>query len=161
MKIVKTDLAIQLEADYRDQFTFEPTIATEGSAGYDVRACVERNVIIQHGETVKIPLGFRMYIGSMQLPQVGLAGLILPRSGIGGLNGIVLGNLVGLVDSDYQEEWQALVWNRNLVAGVTVKPGMKIAQVIFVPIIHPVFEEVENFEETTTRTGGFNSTGSY
>lgn len=161
MKIIKTELALDLEEKYQDKFTFAPTLATVGSAGYDVRACIKEELQLRPGETFSIPLGFRLYIGSMHLSAASLAGLLLPRSGLGGINGIVLGNLVGLIDPDYQHEWKAIVWNRNHDYTITIKPGMKIAQIIFVPAIMPMFEEVADFEETTTRTGGFNSTGAY
>ena len=130
-----------------------PEHATDGSAGMDLRACVEGNSVIQPGETLLIPTGFAMHIS-----DPGMAAVILPRSGLGHKHGLVLGNLVGLIDSDYQGQVYVSCWNRSDKA-FEVEPGMRIAQLVFVPIIMADFKVVESFEASTRGAGGFGHTG--
>jgi dUTP pyrophosphatase len=130
-----------------------PEHATDGSAGMDLRACVERNTLIQPGETLLIPMGFAMHIS-----DPGMAAVILPRSGLGHKHGLVLGNLVGLIDSDYQGQVYVSCWNRSDNA-FEIEPGMRIAQLVFVPVIMADFEVVESFEASERGAGGFGHTG--
>lgn len=130
-----------------------PQYATEGSAGLDLRACLDETLKIQPGETHLIPTGMAIYI-----EHQGLAGLILPRSGLGHKHGIVLGNLVGLIDSDYQGELMISCWNRSGSA-FEIKSGERIAQLILVPVVQAIFEPVEDFKQTARGQGGFGHTG--
>jgi len=130
-----------------------PQYATEGSAGLDLFACVDIPIIINPGETTLIPTGIALYI-----EDATLAAMILPRSGLGHKHGIVLGNLVGLIDSDYQGQIMVSCWNRGNKS-FTINVGERIAQLIIVPIAHAQFELVDNFTETSRGTGGFGSTG--
>ncbi len=130
-----------------------PTYATNGSAGLDLRACIDDSLNISPGETVLIPTGFAIYIADPSL-----AATILPRSGLGHKHGIVLGNLVGLIDSDYQGELMVSCWNRGGKA-FTVEPGDRIAQMVIVPVIQAEFEVVEEFVGTNRGTSGFGSSG--
>jgi dUTP pyrophosphatase len=130
-----------------------PHYATKGSAGLDLRACLDEPIILRPGETTLIPTGFAIHIG-----EPGLAAMILPRSGLGHKHGIVLGNLVGLIDSDYQGEILISCWNRG-EEPFTIQPGERIAQMVFVPIVQVGFELVSSFEETVRSTGGFGSSG--
>jgi len=130
-----------------------PEHATDGSAGMDLRACVEDATIIHPGETLLIPTGFAMHISDPHM-----AAVILPRSGLGHKHGIVLGNLVGLIDSDYQGQVYVSCWNRS-DRDFEVKPGMRIAQLVFVPVVMADFEVVESFEESDRGAGGFGHTG--
>jgi dUTP pyrophosphatase len=130
-----------------------PEYATTGSAGLDLRACLDDTLMIKPGETILIPTGLSLYIGDPSL-----AAMILPRSGLGHKHGIVLGNLVGLIDSDYQGPLQISCWNRSDQA-FTIQPGDRIAQVVIVPVIQVHFEVVENFTETERGTGGFGHSG--
>ena len=130
-----------------------PEHATDGSAGMDLRACVEGNTLIQPGETQLIPTGFAMHIS-----DPGLAAVILPRSGLGHKHGLVLGNLVGLIDSDYQGQVYVSCWNRSDRA-FEIQPGMRIAQLVFVPVVMAGFEVVESFEASDRGAGGFGHTG--
>ena len=133
--------------------TLEP--ATEGSAGFDVCACISEPITLNAGEQSLVPLGFAMHINNPNW-----AAILLPRSGMGAKNGIVLGNTVGLIDSDYQGEVMAMLWNRKLDGSFTIEPGMRIAQIIFTPVALPKFNIVTDFNEETSRgTGGFGSTG--
>ena len=132
-----------------------PTYATTGSAGIDLMACTVNSqpLVIQPNQTVLINTGLRVHI-----KDAGIAGMILPRSGLGN-KGLVLGNLVGLIDSDYQGELKVSAWNRSDKA-IEITPMMKIAQMIFVRIATPTFTVVEDFESDTVRgSGGFGSTG--
>ena len=153
MKIILTELAKEIQEEVPSRTTFAPIRATPESAGYDVRACIVRPLTIYAGECIRIPLGFHIHIEHIEV-----AGLILPRSGLGATHGIVLGNLVGLIDSDYQQEWQCAVWNRNTEGNIVINPFDKIAQVVFIPVLHPTFEVVSNFPNSTSRVGGFGST---
>lgn len=130
-----------------------PTYATSGSAGLDLRACVEEATVIEPGQTVLVKTGLAIYI-----EDTNFAGLILPRSGLGHKHGIVLGNLVGLIDSDYQGELMVSVWNRSQTA-FTLEPGERLAQYVLVPVVHAEFEQVEEFVATERGAGGFGHTG--
>lgn len=130
-----------------------PEYATPGSAGLDLRACIDQPLHLAPGSTELIPTGLAIYIADPKL-----AAMILPRSGLGHKQGIVLGNLVGLIDSDYQGQLQLSCWNRGQ-ASFTVQPGDRLAQLIFVPVIQAQFEIVDDFVETDRGTGGFGSTG--
>lgn len=130
-----------------------PEHATNGSAGMDLRACVETNTVIQPGEALLIPTGFAMHIS-----DPGVAAMILPRSGLGHKHGLVLGNLVGLIDSDYQGQVYVSCWNRSDKA-FEIEPGMRIAQLVFVPVIMADFEVVATFEASARGAGGFGHTG--
>lgn len=131
-----------------------PHYGTRGSAGLDLRACIDDALEIAPGQTVLIPTGMAIH-----LDDPGLAAMLLPRSGLGHKHGIVLGNLVGLIDSDYQGPLMVSCWNRSDTA-YTVEVGERIAQMVIVPVLQPVFEEVEDFGlETERGLGGFGHTG--
>lgn len=158
MLLQLTDLALEVAEEHNNVFSFIPSRATEGSAGYDVRACISKRVTIYPGQTVKIPLGFRIALSSTTKAN-NLAALLLPRSGLGANHGIVLGNLTGLIDSDYTDECIAAVWNRNEEDSVVITPGQKIAQLVFIPVAHGSFTLVDNIKDSSTRFGGFGHTG--
>lgn len=130
-----------------------PHYATPGSAGLDLHACIERELILQPGQTELIPTGIAIH-----LADANLAAMILPRSGLGHKHGIVLGNLVGLIDSDYQGELMVSVWNRGQSA-FTVQPFERIAQMVIVPVVQAAFEVVSDFAASERGEGGFGSTG--
>lgn len=131
-----------------------PTRATEGSAGIDLRACIDEPVAIKAGETKLIGTGMAIYI-----KDPNFAGIILPRSGLGHKHGIVLGNLVGLIDADYQGELMVSVWNRS-DSDFTLNPAERMAQYMVVPVVRPSFEVVDEFSDDSERgTGGFGSSG--
>ncbi|MGK2925442.1 MAG: dUTP diphosphatase [Lysobacterales bacterium] len=130
-----------------------PDYATPGSAGLDLRACVEDVLDIAPGETRLIPTGFAMH-----MQDADLAAVILPRSGLGHKHGIVLGNLVGLIDSDYQGQVFVSCWNRS-GAPFQVEPGARIAQLVFLPVVRARWERVEEFETSDRGGGGFGHTG--
>ena len=130
-----------------------PAYATPGSAGLDQRACVDVALVIEPGQTVLIPTGLAIHIG-----DPGLAAMILPRSGLGHKHGIVLGNLVGLIDSDYQGPLMVSCWNRGS-ATFTVQPLDRIAQLVIVPVVQASFRVVAEFDASNRGTGGFGSTG--
>ena len=130
-----------------------PSYATPGSAGLDLRVCIEAPLQIAGGETVLLPTGLSIYIADSNL-----AAVILPRSGLGHKHGIVLGNLVGLIDSDYQGELKVSCWNRNQ-EHFTVEPGDRIAQLVFLPVVQPEFKIVTEFDESSRGEGGFGSSG--
>ncbi|EPA2450210.1 dUTP diphosphatase [Acinetobacter baumannii] len=130
-----------------------PSYATTGSAGLDLRACLDEAIEIEPGQTVLVKTGMAIYIH-----DVNYAGLILPRSGLGHKHGIVLGNLVGLIDSDYQGELMVSVWNRGQTT-FRLEPGERLAQYVLVPVVQAEFEQVEEFEETLRGAGGFGHTG--
>ncbi len=132
-----------------------PQYATPGSAGLDLRACIDAALVIEPGQTVLIPTGLAMHIG-----DPGLAAMILPRSGLGHKHGIVLGNLVGLIDSDYQGPLMVSCWNRGSVA-FTVQPFERIAQLVIVPVVRAAFRVVEEFGSSQRGEGGFGSTGKH
>lgn len=130
-----------------------PAYATQGSAGLDLRVCINEPLQIAPQETVLLPTGLSIYIADPKL-----AAVILPRSGLGHKNGIVLGNLVGLIDSDYQGELKISCWNRG-VEHFTVHPGERIAQLVFLPVVQAAFEVVSQFTESDRGEGGFGSSG--
>ena len=130
-----------------------PQHATAGSAGMDLRACVDAPLILAPGAAELIPTGVSIFIADPTL-----AAVLLPRSGLGHKNGIVLGNLVGLIDSDYQGPLMVSVWNRG-AASFTVNPGDRVAQMVFVPVVQAAFEVVEDFSSTSRGAGGFGSSG--
>ena len=130
-----------------------PEYATPGSAGLDLRACVDGDITIQPGETILIPTGLAIH-----LDDPSLAAVLLPRSGLGHKHGIVLGNLVGLIDSDYQGQLMVSCWNRGQSA-FTIPVGERIAQMVIVPVVQVDFDIVENFDESDRGVGGFGSTG--
>ena len=130
-----------------------PSYATPGSAGLDLRACLDGPLELLPGAAALIPTGLAIHIG-----DPGLAGMLLPRSGLGHKHGIVLGNLVGLIDSDYQGPLMVSCWNRGSEA-YTVQPLERIAQLVLVPVVQAVFRRVESFDDSARRDGGFGSTG--
>ncbi len=130
-----------------------PHYATPGSAGLDLRACLDTPVVLQPGETHLVPTGMAIH-----LADPGLAAMILPRSGLGHKHGIVLGNLVGLIDSDYQGQIFVSVWNRGH-ASFEIEPMERIAQLMVVPVLQVGFNVVERFDESSRGAGGFGSTG--
>ena len=130
-----------------------PAYATPGSAGLDLRAALDAPLVLQPGQTQIIPTGLAIHIG-----DPGLAAMILPRSGLGHKHGIVLGNLVGLIDSDYQGQLMVSCWNRGREA-FTVQPMEPIAQLVIVPVVQAQFRVVESFEASDRGAGGFGSTG--
>lgn len=136
-----------------NQSAIVPTRGTEGSAGYDLHANIPKPVWIKPNETILVGTGIAINISD---PSV--AGVILPRSGLGHKHGIVLGNLTGLIDSDYQGELKISCWNRSRFTYL-IQPNDRIAQLVFIPVLHPEFEEVEEFDASTRGTGGFGSTG--
>lgn len=132
-----------------------PEHATSGSAGLDLRACLEEALTLQPGETRLIPTGLAIHIA-----DPGYAGLILPRSGLGHKHGIVLGNLVGLIDSDYQGPLMVSAWNRSKMAFV-IQPMERLAQLVVVPVLQVGFNVVEEFGQSERGAGGFGSTGQH
>ena len=130
-----------------------PEYATTGSAGLDLRACLDAALTLHPGETQLIPTGMAIYI-----EDPGLAAMILPRSGLGHKHGIVLGNLVGLIDSDYQGQLMVSCWNHGNTP-FTIEVGERIAQLVLVPVVQAEFELVDEFESTERGSGGFGHTG--
>ena len=130
-----------------------PAYATPGSAGMDLRACIDAPITLQPGQTEMIPTGIAIHIG-----DPGLAAVLLPRSGLGHKHGIVLGNLVGLIDSDYQGPLMVSCWNRGSTA-FELKPMERLAQIVLVPVVQASFVEVKDFNETQRGSGGFGSSG--
>ncbi len=130
-----------------------PAYATPGSAGLDLRACVDAPVVLAPGQAQLIPTGLAMHLG-----DPGLAAMILPRSGLGHKHGIVLGNLVGLIDSDYQGPLMVSCWNRGSES-FTIQPLERIAQLVIVPVVQAQFRQVESFDASERGEGGFGSTG--
>ncbi len=130
-----------------------PAYATPGSAGLDLRACIDAPLVLQPGQAELLPTGLAMHIGNP-----GLAAMLLPRSGLGHKQGLVLGNLVGLIDSDYQGPLMVSCWNRG-AAPVTIQPLDRIAQMVIVPVVQARFDVVERFEASERGAGGFGSTG--
>ena len=132
---------------------YSPHYATPGAAGLDLRACIAEPVQLLPGETQLIPAGIAIHIA-----DPGLAALILPRSGLGHKHGIVLGNLVGLIDSDYQGQIMVSCWNRSSEA-FAIEPGIRLAQMVFVPVVQVEFEVVEEFSVSSRGAGGFGHSG--
>jgi dUTP pyrophosphatase len=130
-----------------------PAYATEGSAGMDLRACVDAPLVLEPGQSELIPTGLAIHIQDHHL-----AAMLLPRSGLGHKHGLVLGNLVGLIDSDYQGQVYVSCWNRGSEP-YTVEPGARIAQMVIVPVVQARFEIVADFEESRRGAGGFGHTG--
>ena len=145
----KLDVKI-LDQRLRDNL---PTYATPGSAGLDLRACIDASITLAPGETILIPTGIAIHLDNHQL-----AAMILPRSGLGHKHGIVLGNLVGLIDSDYQGQIFVSTWNRGQTA-FRIEPLERIAQLVVVPVVQVAFNVVEEFAESARGAGGFGSTG--
>jgi dUTP pyrophosphatase len=146
---MKIDLKV-LDERMKDQL---PAYATPGSAGLDLRACIDAPMIIEPGQTVLIPTGLAIH-----LDNPGYAAVILPRSGLGHKNGIVLGNLVGLIDSDYQGQLMVSTWNRGDKV-FTLNPLDRLAQLVIVPVLQVEFNVVDEFGTSDRGTGGFGSTG--
>ena len=132
-----------------------PAYATPGSAGLDLRACLDAPLVVQPGQTTLVPTGIAIHIGNP-----GLAAMILPRSGLGHKHGIVLGNLVGLIDSDYQGPLMVSCWNRSQIP-FTVQPMERLAQLVIVPVVQAVFQRVDEFDTSERGDGGFGSTGKH
>ena len=132
-----------------------PAYATEGSAGIDLRAMLDEPLILEPGQTELLPTGMAIHI-----EDPALAAMILPRSGLGHKHGIVLGNLVGLIDSDYQGELMVSCWNRGNTT-FTVEPGERIAQLVLVPVVQAKLEIVDSFDESDRGAGGFGHTGKH
>lgn len=130
-----------------------PAYATAGSAGLDLRACIQAPIELHAGETTLVPSGIAIH-----LADAGMAAMVLPRSGLGHKHGIVLGNLVGLIDSDYQGQIFVSVWNRGH-ASFTIQPMERIAQLVVVPVLQVGFNIVDSFEQSERGEGGFGSTG--
>lgn len=130
-----------------------PEYGTAGSAGLDLRACLDKALTLKPGETALIPTGLAIYINDNHL-----AAVLLPRSGLGHKHGIVLGNLVGLIDSDYQGQVLVSIWNRSQDS-FTINIGDRIAQMVFVPIVQVAFEQVDDFVQSSRGVGGFGHTG--
>ena len=141
-----------LDPRMKDQL---PAYATAGSAGLDLRACIDAPITIEAGQTVLIPTGLAIHVA-----DPGYAAMILPRSGMGHKNGIVLGNLVGLIDSDYQGQLMISTWNRGNGA-FTLNPMERLAQLIIVPVVQVGFNIVEEFDTSERGAGGFGSTGKH
>ena len=130
-----------------------PHYATAGSAGLDLRACISEKIVLEPGQTVLIPTGLAIH-----LADANYAAMILPRSGLGHKHGVVLGNLVGLIDSDYQGELMVSTWNRGSTA-FTIEPFERIAQMVIVPVVQAQFNLVADFDASDRGVGGFGSTG--
>jgi dUTP pyrophosphatase len=139
-----------LDARLREQL---PSYATAGSAGLDLRACIQEPLTLEPGDTQLIPSGMAIH-----LADPGLAAIVLPRSGLGHKHGIVLGNLVGLIDSDYQGQIFVSTWNRGRAA-FRIEPLERLAQLVIVPVVQVGFEIVDEFHASTRGSGGFGSTG--
>jgi dUTP pyrophosphatase len=148
---MKLDVKI-LDARMRD---YLPAYATPGSAGLDLRACIDAPMVIAPGETTLVPTGLAIH-----LADPGYAAMILPRSGLGHKHGVVLGNLVGLIDSDYQGQLMISTWNRGDTA-FTLNPFERLAQMVIVPVVQATFNIVDEFETSERGAGGFGSTGKH
>jgi dUTP pyrophosphatase len=148
---MKLDLKI-LDARMRD---YLPAYATPGSAGLDLRACIDASITLEPGQTTLVPTGLAIHVG-----DPGYAALILPRSGLGHKHGVVLGNLVGLIDSDYQGELMISTWNRGHTT-FTLNPMERLAQLVIVPVVQAQFNIVDEFPASERGAGGFGSTGKH
>jgi dUTP pyrophosphatase len=148
---MKLDLKI-LDARMREQL---PAYATTGSAGLDLRACLDEPLTLKPGETALVPTGLAIHVG-----DAGYAALILPRSGLGHKHGIVLGNLVGLIDSDYQGQLMISTWNRGETTFV-LNPMERLAQLVIVPVVQAEFNIVDDFAQSERGANGFGSTGKH
>ena len=149
-------IAMNVQIKLLDPRAVVPTQGTPMSAGYDLVACIDAPLCIRKGEpAVLIPTGVAIFIA-----DAGVMGMILPRSGLGHKQGLALGNTAGVVDGDYQNQWFVSAWNRGQQDEIWINPGDRIAQVVFVPVIHPRFRVVKDFDGITVRgVGGFGSTG--
>ncbi|MGF1758105.1 dUTP diphosphatase [Photobacterium sagamiensis] len=147
----KIDLKI-LDPRVGNEFPL-PAYATEGSAGLDLRACLDEALVVEPGQTHLVPTGLAIHIADQSL-----AAIILPRSGLGHKHGIVLGNLVGLIDSDYQGQLMVSVWNRGH-STFTIEAGDRIAQLVFVPVVQAEFNIVSDFDSSDRGEGGFGHSG--
>ena len=141
-----------LDARIRDNM---PQYGTPGAAGLDLRACIDAPLTLAPGDSQLVPSGLAIHLGDPSL-----AAIVLPRSGLGAKHGIVLGNLVGLIDSDYQGQVFVSVWNRGKAA-FTIQPLERIAQLVVVPVVQVAFNVVEEFEASSRGAGGFGSTGKH
>ncbi|MEA1080575.1 dUTP diphosphatase [Marinobacter qingdaonensis] len=151
----KTKLQVRILDDrIGNQIAF-PEYATDGSAGLDLRACLDQPLTLEPGQTELLKTGLSIHIGDPSL-----AAMILPRSGLGHKHGIVLGNLVGLIDSDYQGELMVSCWNRGQTP-FTIEVGERIAQLVLVPVVQAQFEVVSEFDASDRGEGGFGSTGTH
>ena len=148
---MKLDIKI-LDARMRD---YLPAYATPGSAGLDLRACLDEAITLEPGQTVLVPTGLAIHI-----EDPGYAAVILPRSGLGHKHGVVLGNLVGLIDSDYQGQLMISTWNRGETA-FTLNPMERLAQMVIVPVVQATFNIVDDFDQSERGAGGFGSTGKH
>jgi dUTP pyrophosphatase len=148
---MKLDIKI-LDARMRD---YLPAYATPGSAGLDLRACLDEAITLEPGQTTLVPTGLAIHI-----EDPGYAALILPRSGLGHKHGVVLGNLVGLIDSDYQGQLMISTWNRGATA-FTLNPFERLAQLVIVPVVQATFNIVDEFPQSERGAGGFGSTGKH
>jgi dUTP pyrophosphatase len=148
---MKLDIKI-LDARMRD---YLPAYATPGSAGLDLRACLDHAITLEPGQTTLVPTGLAIHVG-----DPGYAALILPRSGLGHKHGVVLGNLVGLIDSDYQGQLMISTWNRGDTA-FTLNPLERLAQLVIVPVVQATFNIVDEFAQSERGAGGFGSTGKH
>ncbi|AME24015.1 dUTP diphosphatase [Burkholderia sp. PAMC 26561] len=148
---MKLDIKI-LDARMRD---YLPAYATSGSAGLDLRACLDAPITLKPGQTTLVPTGLAVHI-----EDPGYAALILPRSGLGHKHGVVLGNLVGLIDSDYQGQLMISTWNRGDTA-FTLNPLERLAQLVIVPVVQATFNIVDDFAQSERGAGGFGSTGKH
>ena len=148
---MKLDIKI-LDARMRD---YLPAYATPGSAGLDLRACLDEAITLEPGQTVLVPTGLAIHI-----EDPGYAAVILPRSGLGHKHGVVLGNLVGLIDSDYQGQLMISTWNRGATA-FTLNPLERLAQLVIVPVVQATFNIVDDFDQSERGAGGFGSTGKH
>lgn len=148
---MKLDIKI-LDARMRD---YLPAYATPGSAGLDLRACLDEAITLEPGQTLLVPTGLAIHI-----EDPGYAAVILPRSGLGHKHGVVLGNLVGLIDSDYQGQLMISTWNRGATA-FTLNPLERLAQMVIVPVVQATFNIVDDFAQSERGSGGFGSTGKH
>ncbi len=148
---MKLDIKI-LDARMRD---YLPAYATTGSAGLDLRACLDEAITLEPGQTTLVPTGLAIHI-----EDPGFAAMILPRSGLGHKHGVVLGNLVGLIDSDYQGQLMISTWNRGATA-FTLNPFERLAQMVIVPVVQATFNIVDDFAQSERGAGGFGSTGKH
>ncbi|MGB0445723.1 MAG: dUTP diphosphatase [Pseudomonadales bacterium] len=130
-----------------------PAYATPGSAGMDLRACINEALVLEPGQTKLLPTGMAIHVA-----DPGLCAMLLPRSGLGHKHGVVLGNLVGLIDSDYQGQLMVSCWNRGNTS-FTIEPGERIAQMVLVPVVQAEFKVVEEFNESERGAGGFGHSG--
>jgi dUTP pyrophosphatase len=151
--MIRKKLQIRVLDERIGQSIAFPAYATDGSAGLDLRACLSQPLVLEPGDTQLIGTGLAIHIA-----DPALAALILPRSGLGHKHGIVLGNLVGLIDSDYQGELMVSCWNRGQTR-FTVEPGERLAQLVLVPVVQAEFEVVDEFDSSHRGAGGFGSTG--